>query len=157
MMVQGGGSALMKPRNRTMTEQVTEPEITRDDWARILRWDGDLVYEDKIDAAWEKYQITMTRQKAFQDAGVKISYRKHLLKMTNIKVWGGRLQDGTLHYQWQITVEGDTYKFRDALKAAGFRWDAAGKLWQRPMSMQGKSIHDHLEQAKDEFLAILGK
>ena len=130
-------------------------EMTRNDVARLLRWEGNLVYEEKVDEFWKNWQESMARQKAFDDAGIKVSYRKHLLKMTKIEMRGGRLHDGVCHYQHQVTVAGDTYALRDTLKAAGYRWDAADKLWQRPMTMKGKSIHDHVEQAKDELLAAL--
>jgi hypothetical protein len=79
------------------------------------------------------------------------------LRITNVRTcWGGHLADGTCHYQYQETVSGNTYGVKDALKAAGFRWDATDKLWQRPMTNKGESIHDHLEAARALLVKIIG-
>jgi len=116
-----------------------------------LGWDAERIAE-----TWDRMQAALAREERIEAAGLKVSYRKHLLRVSNVRFHYGRMQDGTCHYQHQTTVAGSTYPVKDALKAAGYRWDATDKLWARPMSTKGASIHDHLEEAKDLVDGIVG-
>ncbi len=133
-----------------------ERRSSRQDWADLLRAGRPETTDEEIDAAFERYTATMDRDDRIRGAGLKVSYRKHLVKMTNVKTcWGGHLKDATCHYQHQTTVEGNTYRFKDNLKRKGFRWDRSNRLWFRPMEQQGQSIFDHVETAKDDVVGFL--
>jgi hypothetical protein len=63
-------------------------------------------------------------------AGVRVQFKRRLMKMTNVTfTGGGRLNDGLCHYRNAIECDGNTYGIRDVLKANGMRWDAANKVW----------------------------
>lgn len=120
--------------------------LTREDVEALGRecgWD-----DAKIAETWDRMEAAAAREEALTAKGLKVSYRKHLLRITNTRWHYGRLQDGTCHYQHQTTVEGNTYPVKDSLKAAGYRWDATNRLWYRPIAA-GTSIHDNLEETKD--------
>lgn len=105
--------------------------------------------EEEVARTLADYDATMARAEAIEAAGLKVTYRKHLIRVSNVRWHYGRLQDGTCHYQHQTTVAGNTFPVKDALKAAGYRWDAGDKLWYRPMGQDGRRIIDHLEDAKN--------
>ena len=129
--------------------------ITRDDFNKLFT--ATKLAAEQIDAAWETYLAEMEQLQRIEDAGLEVHYRKHLLRVSNTR-WshgGTRLQDGTGHYQHQVTVSGRTYNIKDDLKAAGFRWDAGDKVWHRAMTTKGASVADHLSVARNEIDAIL--
>lgn len=66
-------------------------------------------------------------------ANIQVRSRKHLLRMSNVQFRGSRLHDATCHYQWQVTIAGNTYAMREVFKAWGFRWDEAYDLWYKPV------------------------
>ena len=108
-----------------------------------LGWD-----DERIEDTWNRMQAALAREERLEAKGLKVSYRKHLLRITNTRWHYGRLQDGTCHYQHQTTVAGNTYPIKETLKAAGYRWDPTDKLWARKIE-GGTSIHDNLEETKD--------
>lgn len=133
------------------TTETTEaaPKLNREALEQLgaeMGWDA-----ERIEQTWNDMQAALAREERLEAKGLKVSYRRHLLRITNTR-WshgGTRLQDGTCHYQHQTTVSGNTYPIKETLKAAGYRWDATDKLWARPMTTKGQSIHDHLEAAKN--------
>jgi hypothetical protein len=108
------------------------------------------------DQAWAAYQDAIALSDKIKAAGLTLSYRKHLQRLSKVRVYAGRLQDAVCHYELQVTIAGNTYPVKDALKAAGYRWDAGSQLWARRMTVDGGSIHDHLEAARHELAGILG-
>lgn len=146
---------LNEAANRAELAQATEggqehgapSKLTREDVEKLgadCGWDA-----AKVAEVWERMEAAREREERLAAKGLKVTYRKALLRITNTR-WshGGRLQDGTCHYQMQTTVEGNTYPVKDSLKAAGYRWHPGDRLWYRPIKA-GTSIHDMLEETKD--------
>lgn len=106
------------------------------------------------DKAWADYCEGVRRTDILEAAGVKVSWEKHLDRLSNARWQGGRLLDAKCHYVHRVTVSGNTFSIKDDLKAAGFRWDPANKAWWRLMTT-GLSIADNSTNAINEVVAML--
>jgi hypothetical protein len=63
-----------------------------------------------------------------ESLGLKWEVKREILKMTNIRMYRGRLDDATVSYHLVQVLTGNTYAYRDLIKAAGAKWD--GKAWK---------------------------
>lgn len=136
-------------------EAPVEPTV-RERLLAMLRED-DTVFrtEEEIAATMATFDRHTEQDAVLESAGVKVSYRKHLDRMSNVRFRGGRLHDGTCHYSYQLTVVGKTYNIKDELKSAGFRWDAADKLWFRKMT--AGTIASNLQAGRGDVVAMLAE
>jgi hypothetical protein len=66
-----------------------------------------------------------------REFGIKIESKRVVDRMWDEQWRGSELIDAKVTYKYVCIVSGNTFPARDALKAFGFRWNAAGKCWQR--------------------------
>ena len=129
-----------------MTDTATQTtDFNYVEFAQMLRDAGQT--EAQIETHVKRMHAAEAQQATIERMGLKVHTRKHLLRVSNVTFRGGRLHDGTCHYQHQTTIAGNTYNRRASLKAAGYRWDATDKLWAKAMTPPG-SIADHLTEAR---------
>lgn len=66
------------------------------------------------------------------DHGINIAFVRHLDRLSNVETcWGGHLKNATMHYVNRWELSGKTYDVKEYLKARGFRWDRAKRVWWR--------------------------
>tara|TARA_R110002020_G_scaffold12409_4_gene45469 strand:+ start:1823 stop:2188 length:366 start_codon:yes stop_codon:yes gene_type:complete len=89
--------------------------------------------KEKMDHAMGGFRA---KEKCEELHGIKVENYRHLLKITNASYTyrghGAELSDGKLHYQWRITVSGNTYGIKEMLKSLGMKWNAQDKNWWIP-------------------------
>ena len=108
----------------------------RDSLVTMLRENGKseaeiATYVARVEADWDLND-------RIEGAGLIVSYR-------------------TCHYEWQVTVAGNTYGVRNELKGMGYKWDKGERMWVRKMTESGKSIANHMDTAREEIDGMLAK
>ena len=134
----------------TETEQhtLTQEELwqrTFDNLPADMREQG--CTEEQITKAVADMQHGKRVADKLETMGLVVRSRKHLLRMSNVSWRGERLHDGVCHYQWQTAISGNTFPYRDRLRAAGFQWYPLGNVWAKPM--ENGTIIENLEDARE--------
>ena len=115
----------------------------------------DTLTVDLWNTMYDEMLTTSRRAQQMREAGVVIQSREKLLRLTNVRMSGGRLLDATCHYQWQTIITGNTYAIRDTLKQLGCKWDGGDRLWYRPF-VAGVSHADNMHTVVHAVQAALG-
>jgi hypothetical protein len=138
----------------TKIENIDPSDMSREDWATLLRHGGKEVTEERVDAAWEGWKKSTAIGKVLEDNGLKVASRNHLVRLSNVTMRGGRLHNGVEHRRWEVNITGSTFAIKADLKGLGFKWDPNAKSWWRAMTVSGTSIADHMETARAEVAAL---